>query len=190
MNNDIMIDLKKIDNTCTLFLDRDGVINYEKKNEYVLDWEGFVFMPGVKEALKMVNELFGVIVIITNQKCIGKGLITTGELNHIHQNMLQEIEAAGGRIDHIYFCPDLEDDSPDRKPNHGMALQAKQDFGQIDFSKSCMVGNKLSDMQFARNAGITSIFAATTNPETAFPHPLIDFRFNSLIEFASELTKP
>ena len=183
------MNLKEIDKSWTLFLDRDGVINYEKKNEYVLNWDEFVFMPGVKDALKILNDYFGVIVIITNQKCIGKGLITIEGLQQIHQNMLQQIELAGGRIDNIYFCPDLEDHSPNRKPNAGMALQAKTDFPQIDITKTIMVGNKLSDMQFARNAGVTSIFAATTNPETAFPHPFIDIRFNTLLEFAEALTK-
>lgn len=184
-----MIDLKEIDKSWTLFLDRDGVINYEKKNEYVLQWDEFIFMPAVKDALKILNKLFGVIVIITNQKCIGRGLLTVDGLNNIHQQMVNEIAAAGGRIDQIYFCPDLEDDSPNRKPNHGMALQAKNDFPQIDFSKSIMVGNKLSDMQFARNAGIASVFAATTNPDTAFPHPLIDLRVNDLFDFATTLIK-
>lgn len=183
------MNLKEINKSWTLFLDRDGVINYEKKDEYVLHWDEFIFMPGVKDALKILNELFGVIVIVTNQKCIGKKLLTTEDLQLIHQNMVNEIAAAGGRIDRIYFCPDLEDDSPNRKPNHGMALQAKKDFPQINFSKSMMVGNKLSDMQFARNAGITSIFAATTNPDTAFPHPLIDLRVNDLFDFATALTK-
>lgn len=183
------MNLKEINKSWTLFLDRDGVINYEKKDEYVLRWDEFIFMPGVKDALKILNELFGVIVIVTNQKCIGKKLLTTEDLQLIHQNMVNEIAAAGGRIDQIYFCPDLEDDSPNRKPNHGMALQAKQDFPQIDFSKSMMVGNKLSDMQFARNAGITSVFAATTNPDTEFPHPLIDLRVNDLLDFATALTK-
>ncbi len=184
-----MTNLTQIDKSWTLFLDRDGVINYEKKNEYVLNWEDFVFMPGVKEALQILNSAFAVIVIVTNQKCIGKKLLTTEELKNIHQQMLNEIEKAGGRIDRIYFCPDLEDSSQNRKPNHGMALQAKNDFPQIDLTKSIMVGNKLSDMEFARNAGITSVFAATTNPDTAFPHSLIDIRVNNLLEFAS-LIKP
>ena len=183
------MNLKEIDKSWTLFLDRDGVINVEKKNEYVLQWDEFVFMPGVKEALQILNPLFDVIVIVTNQKCIGKKLLTTEGLKDIHQNMLANIEAAGGRIDQIYFCPDLEDESPNRKPHHGMALQAKQDFSQIDFSKSIMVGNKLSDMQFARNAGISSVFAATTNPDTPYPHPLIDLRVPSLLAFA-QLIKP
>jgi len=179
--------LNEVDKSWTLFLDRDGVINSELKNDYVLEWGAFHFLEGVKQALKTLNGLFSNIVIVTNQKCIGKGLISVEELNAIHRKMILEIEEAGGRIDKIYFCPDLSDDSPNRKPNAGMALQAKADFPQIDFSKSIMVGNKLSDMQFGRNAGVYTVFAATTNPETAFPHPAIDYRVNSLLEFSEAL---
>ncbi len=182
-----MIDFKKIDNSWTLFLDRDGVINVEKQNDYVLNWDDFIFMPNVKEALQILNAVFGTIVIVTNQKCIGKGLLTANELQIIHQNMVHEITIAGGRIDAIYFCPDLYDDSPNRKPNAGMALQAKKDFPAINFATTIIVGNKLSDMQFGRNANIHTVFAATTNPETNFPHPLIDFRVHSLIDFAQHL---
>jgi histidinol-phosphate phosphatase family protein len=179
--------LKEIDKSWTLFLDRDGVINAELKNDYVLEWESFHFLEGVKQALKTLNGLFTTIVIVTNQKCIGKGLISEAGLAALHQQMIQEIEESGGRIDKIYYCPDLSDDSPNRKPNAGMALQAKADFPLIDFSKSIMVGNKLSDMQFGRNAGVHTVFAATTNPETAFPHPAIDYRVNSLLEFSEAL---
>ena len=181
------MNLNEVDKSWTLFLDRDGVINAELKNDYVLEWEAFHFLEGVKKALKTLNGLFTTIVIVTNQKCIGKGFISETGLAVIHKHMIQEIEAAGGRIDKIYYCPDLSDDSPNRKPNAGMALQAKSDYPQIDLSKSIMVGNKLSDMQFGRNAGIYTVFAATTNPETAFPHPAIDFRVNSLLEFSEAL---
>lgn len=180
-----MLDIKSIDENWALFLDRDGLINVEIQGDYVLSWEGFTFMPGVKEALKILNPLFTTIVIITNQKCIGKGMLTVSGLNVIHEKMLNEIALAGGRIDKIYYCPDLEGGSPNRKPNPGMAFQAKNDFQNIDFSKTIMVGNKLSDMQFGRNAGVHTVFAATTNPGTPFPHPLIDVRVNSLLEFAS-----
>jgi histidinol-phosphate phosphatase family protein len=184
-----MIDLQQVDKSWTLFLDRDGVINCEKKGSYVLKWEEFLFLDGVKDALKILNGLFGITVIITNQPCIGKKLLTTDGLQIIHSNMVREIVSAGGRIDKIYFCPDLEDRSPNRKPNPGMALQAKHDFQEIDFSKTVIIGNKLSDMEFGRNTGIKTIFAATTNPDTPFPHPLIDLRVNSLLEFAVALTK-
>ena len=101
--------------------------------------------------------------------------------------MQREVEIVGGRIDKIYFCTDLDNDSPMRKPNPGMALQARQDFPQIDFSKTIMVGNKPSDMRFGRAAGMFTVFVATTNPETPFPHPDIDLRFSSLKEFAEAL---
>lgn len=184
-----MFDLQVIDKSWTLFLDRDGVLNYEKKGDYVLNWEQFKFLDGVTDALKILNEHFGVTVIITNQRCIGKGLLSVEGLHTIHSNMTREIILAGGRIDKIYFCPDLDNDSADRKPNIGMAKQAKRDFPSIDFSKTIMIGNKLSDMEFGRNAGIKTIFIASTNPDTPFPHALIDCRFNSLAAFAKALMK-
>ncbi|MGN6534085.1 MAG: D-glycero-alpha-D-manno-heptose-1,7-bisphosphate 7-phosphatase [Ginsengibacter sp.] len=182
-----MVNLKSINKTWTLFLDRDGVINHEKKADYILNRDEFVFYDHVPESLKILSEIFGIIVIVTNQKGIGKKLMTIEDLDDIHAYMLGEIEKFGGRIDEIYYCSDLEDTSPNRKPNVGMAYQAQTHFNEIDFSKSLIAGNKLSDMQFGRNAGISTVFIATTNPETEFPHELIDFRFNSLYEFAKEL---
>jgi histidinol-phosphate phosphatase family protein len=179
-----MLNLQQVDSSWTLFLDRDGVINHEKKADYILHWNEFKFYDGVKEAMSILNRQFNTIVMVTNQKGIGKKLMTLDDLNDIHYNMLAEIQTAHGRIDKIYFSPDLEDSSPNRKPNHGMALQAKADYEHIDFSKSIMVGNKLSDMHFGRNAAMHTVFLATTNPETDFPHPAIDLRFNNLLEFA------
>lgn len=179
-----------IDKSWTLFLDRDGVINHDTPNSYVFNADGFKFFDNVPEAIKIFSELFSIIVVVTNQKGVGRGLMTLDDLNGIHTKMLKGIGEGNGRIDKIYFCTDLEDSSPNRKPNPGMAFQAKSDFPAIDFSKSIMVGNKLSDMQFAKSAGIsTTVFLPTTNPETAFPHPLIDLRFNNLMELAEALTK-
>jgi histidinol-phosphate phosphatase family protein len=182
-----MIQLPIIDKSYTLFIDRDGVINYEKKESYILNWNEFQFYKDVTSAMKIFNEIFGTIIMVTNQKGIGKKLMTTDDLNNIHQNMQLHIESAGGRIDKIYYCSDLADTSINRKPNPGMAFQAKADFPLIDFGKSFMIGNKLSDMQFGRNAGMNTIYLATTNPEISFPHPDIDFRFNTLFEFSAAL---
>ena len=181
--------LPAIDKSWTLFIDRDGVINHEKKEDYILNWNEFVFYDGVKEAMKILNPLFGRIVMVTNQKGVGRGLMSLDDLQNIHTNMLSEIEANGGRVDHIFFCSDIDSNSPNRKPNPGMAFQAKTKYPEIDFSKSLMVGNKISDMEFGRNADINTVFVATTNPETAFPHPSIDFRFKDLLAFAEALTK-
>jgi histidinol-phosphate phosphatase family protein len=182
-----MLDLSSVTSQWTLFLDRDGVINEEKLGEYILHWDYFIVSKGVLEAFKKLNDTFGRIVIVTNQKGVGKGLMQQEALDTIHREMQRKVEIAGGRIDRIYACTDLDDASPSRKPNHGMALQAQKDFPDIDFSRSIMVGNKLSDMRFGRNAGMFTVFVSTTNPETPFPHPDIDLRFNSLSDFASAL---
>lgn len=182
-----MLDLKNINTSWTLFLDRDGVINVEKKNEYVLNISGFIFLDNVQQAIKMLAEIFGLIFITSNQRGVAKELMTIEDLHDVHAYMMEEIKKFNGRIDKIYYCTDLDNTSLNRKPNPGMALQAKKDFPQVDFSKSIMAGNKLSDMQFARNAGMYSVFIASTNPETSFPHELIDARFNSLFEFATAI---
>lgn len=180
-------DLSQIDKTWTLFLDRDGVINDEIENEYVLSWEGFVFSKGVLETFKMLTEFFGRIIIVSNQRGVGKELMTEEDLIDIHKEMIREVHNAGGKIDKIYYCTDKNDTCFNRKPNPGMALQAKKDFPDIDFSKSIMVGNKLSDMRFGRNAGMYTVFLTTTNPDTPFPHPYIDAQYAGLLDFALAL---
>lgn len=179
-----MLHPELIDEQWTLFLDRDGVINYEKEADYIYNRNEFRFYPGAPEALAFFAKRFGKIVIVTNQKGVGKGLMTDAALNDIHTYLQETIQAAGGRIDRIYYCPDLDDNSPNRKPNPGMAMQAKADMPEINFEKSIMVGNRMSDMLFGRNAGIYTVFLATTHAETPFPHPNIDLRFNDLTAFA------
>jgi D-glycero-D-manno-heptose 1,7-bisphosphate phosphatase len=182
-----MLDPSLIDKGWTLFLDRDGVINEEKPDGYILHRGEFVFYEGVKEAVRVLAEKFGLIVIVTNQRGIGKGLMTASDLQDIHDNMVFEMVKAGGRVDDIYYCDSLSDDHPMRKPNPGMALQAKKDHPGIDLHRSIMVGNTLSDMEFGKNAGMHTVFLRTTRPEQPLPHPLIDLSFNSLSDFAKVL---
>ena len=99
--------------------------------------------------------------------------------------MVIEIEKVGGKIDGIYYCPELE--SPNRKPNPGMGLQAVKDFPDIDLSKALMVGNTLSDMGFGRNLGIKTVFLTTTRPEVDTRDERIDAEYPSLIAFALDL---
>ena len=176
-----MFDLKTIDNSWTLFLDRDGVINFERNNDYVKAWDEFKFYDESIKALPLLAAKFTTIVITTNQKGVGKGIMTEESLQTIHHNMVSEIEKMGGRIDHIFYCIDVDNDSINRKPQPGMAFQAQEKFPSIDFTKSIMVGNRTSDMEFGRNAGLHTVFLATTRPETAYPNPLIDYRFNHLL---------
>ena len=141
----------------TLFLDRDGVINKLRPDDYVKSWEEFEFTPGILDALARWNRRFKYIIIVTNQRGVGKGVMTTDDLEAIHQKMVQIIEAHGGRIDRIYCCTATSDADPNRKPNPGMAQQAKLDFPDIDFQKSIMIGDSESDILFAKNVGMKGI---------------------------------
>jgi D-glycero-D-manno-heptose 1,7-bisphosphate phosphatase len=135
----------------------------------------------------LLAQHFNRIVIVTNQRCIGRGLLSVQGLQDIHAQMLQQIEQQGGRIDKIYFCPDVDSNSPCRKPATGMGLQAQQDFPDINFSDAVMVGNTLGDMQFGKNLGMQTVFIPSTRPETPFPHPLIDQRYQNLLQFAQAI---
>ncbi len=179
--------LSDIDPSWTLFLDRDGVINVEKKDDYIRNWDEFIFYEESLKAFAKLSHCFNRIIITTNQKGVGKQWMTESDLQNIHKRMVEKIVAVGGRIDHIFYCTDLENDSFNRKPQPGMAIQAKALFPEIEFSKSIMVGNRMSDMEFGRNAGLHNVFLATTHPETPFPDDRIDFRFNHLQAFAESL---
>lgn len=183
-----MTDLKIIDKSWTLFLDRDGVINNEKHMDYINTWDQFKFFPGVKEAIKTFTEKFGNIFIVTNQRGVAKGLTKLEDLETIHKNLLKEIEAAGGRITKVYFCCDMDDSSENRKPNPGMGLQAKEDFPEVDFSKSVMIGNTISDMEFGRNIGSAiNIFIRSTHPLLGIQHPAVDLIFPDLLSVSKAL---
>ena len=148
------IDVSRYD---TLFLDRDGVINKLRQNDYVKCWDEFEFLPGVFEALAKWKDHFKHIIIVTNQRGIGKGLMTDEDLNSIHQQMINEIERHSGRIDKIYYCSSLTEEDFNRKPGIGMFQQAANDFGDIIPETSLMIGDSESDMEFAENCGMIGI---------------------------------
>lgn len=151
--------LRRIDKSWTLFLDRDGVINQRIVGGYVARVSEFNFPPGVLESMSSFATIFGRVVVVTNQQGIGKGLMTHHQLSEVHKFMITEIEASGGRIDAVYYCSDLaSDDNSCRKPSPFMANQARLDFPEIDFSKSIMVGDSVSDMEFGKACGMKTVF--------------------------------
>jgi histidinol-phosphate phosphatase family protein len=178
--------LNHIDNNWTLFLDRDGVLNHQKEGSYILNWDEFIFYEGVLQAMHFFAAQFKYIFIITNQRGVGKELMTENDLQEIHHNMQTTIEHAGGRIDGMYYCTE-PDGSFCRKPAPGMALQAQKDFPDVDFSKSVMVGNSMSDMEFGRNIGATTVFVTTTNPTVDHTDSRFDAVYKSLEDFANAL---
>jgi D-glycero-alpha-D-manno-heptose 1-phosphate guanylyltransferase len=142
----------------TLFLDRDGIINRHRPNDYVKSWDEFEFLPNIRNFLAICNKHFKHVIIVTNQRGVGKGIMTEKELIDIHAKMLEEIEKHGGRIDNIYYCTATSDDDINRKPNIGMALQVKRDYPDIDFSKSLMIGDSESDAIFAKKLGMKMLY--------------------------------
>ncbi len=177
-----------IDDTWCLFLDRDGVINKRVEGGYIKKWEEFEFLPGVLEALHIFSGVFDKIFVVTNQQGIGKGLMTEIDLEHIHDEMIQEIKINGGRINKIYHAPFREEEhSVFRKPDIGLARKAKIDFPSIQFEKSIMAGDSKTDLQFGRNAGMFTALISTDKELRKENIELVDFTYPNLISFAKEL---
>jgi histidinol-phosphate phosphatase family protein len=176
----------KMDNSWSLFLDRDGVINKRIPDEYIKNWEDFRFLPGALESLEIFSLFFKHIFIVTNQAGIEKGRLTHQELEYIHNQMMEYIQFYGGRIDEIYYCPFKPDLDPMcRKPNPGMALQAKSDFPDIDFKKCLMVGDSDSDMAFGNNLGMRTILVGHKSDNLfEYKNSIPDCKLDSLADVA------
>lgn len=179
--------IKNIDRSWTLFLDRDGVINVEKEDDYIRNWSEFRFIEGALESFPVFSKTFGRVFIVTNQKGVGKGLMSAESLGEIHNGIIQTVQEAGGRIDRIYCCTAVDNNDPCRKPNTGMALTAKKEFPDIDFNRSLMIGNTLGDMRFGRSCGMYTIFIPSQKPMPEIPNSLIDEVFPSLAGVAKAL---
>ncbi len=146
-----------------VIFDRDGVLNVD--HGYAYDPAKLEWVPGAKAAVKRVNDAGAVAVIATNQSGIGRGYYTEADMQAFHVEMLAQLGAAGARIDGIYFAPHHEDaaedryrvaDHPDRKPNPGMLLRALADFA-VAPADAVMIGDKPSDMEAARRAGVRGV---------------------------------
>jgi D-glycero-D-manno-heptose 1,7-bisphosphate phosphatase len=136
------------------FLDRDGVINRKPpEGQYVTRWEEMHFLPGVAEAIAMLGEAGFRVIVVTNQRCVAKGLLTGPELELIHQRMCGELTASGAVIDEVYYCPHEEEPRCScRKPATGMLLTAARAH-QIDLTASWMIGDSDRDIEAGRKAG-------------------------------------
>lgn len=173
----------------TLFLDRDGVINRRLPDTYVKSWNEFEFTHRCLEAMPIFKSMFEVIVVVTNQQGVGKGLMKAEELDAIHENMKNEIKKSGGNISKVYYAPGLRKDNPfTRKPNPGMGYEAKKDFPTIDFQKSIMVGDSFSDIEFGWQLGMKTIFIEGKEEETERTANIpVDGRFENLWQFSQFL---
>lgn len=170
-----------------LFLDRDGVINIEKDGSYIFGPDELHFYEGALEAIAKARQHFDIVLVVTNQRGIGRGMMTEEALKEIHASLLLSLQNKGGHIEAFYFAPSIDNNNELRKPNTGMALQAKADYPAIDFSRSVMIGNNLSDMQFGKKMGMHTVFLHTTKEKIDLPHELIDEQFDSLASWSKTL---
>jgi histidinol-phosphate phosphatase family protein len=179
--------LSDVNESWTLFLDRDGVINNKLQNDYVKHISEFDFLPNVLYALHLLKDSFYKIIVVTNQQGIAKGLMNETSLSIIHQYMIHEVEQSQGSIDDIYHCPHFDGDcSYCRKPNIGMAIEAQKDYPFIDFKKSIMIGDSESDMDFGMKCGMYNVFIGTYKSHMS---KKVNIFADSLIDFAKLFLK-
>lgn len=142
-----------------VFLDRDGVVNVD--HGYVGRWEDFEFVPGAVDAMRRLHQAGWRLVVVTNQSGIARGYYTEADYEALTAQMKAELAAAGAPLAAVYHCPHhpkgsvaaYARDCDCRKPAPGMILRAAQELG-ISLAESVLVGDKASDAQAARAAGV------------------------------------
>ncbi len=151
-----------------VFLDRDGTVNVLTPGEYILHPRNIRLLPGVAKAIKKLNSLGYLVIIITNQGVIGRGVLTEKKLDEIHAIMIRRLAKGGAKIDAIYHCPHHPKAilpghairCACRKPNIGMILKALRQFA-IDKKKSFLIGDATDDILAGKRAHIKTILVKT-----------------------------
>jgi D-glycero-D-manno-heptose 1,7-bisphosphate phosphatase len=165
--------------TRAVFLDRDGVINRNApEGQYVTNWEDFHILPGVAEGIALLNREGFSVIVVTNQRCVAKGLITAADLEKMHRRMSEFLARAGAIINAIYYCPhETESYCNCRKPAPGMLLDAARSRG-IELRASWMIGDSETDVEAGKNAGCKTARLTATNDtfDEAERHPITPSR--------------
>jgi len=168
-----------------VFLDRDGTINVEKN--YLYRYEEWEWIAGAQDAIARLNKLGFLVVVVTNQAGIARGLYKERDVERLHQLIAVELKESGASIDAFYFCPhhpDFTDACNCRKPSSGMILEAARNL-HIDLSRSWMVGDKISDIEAGHAAGISTILVRTGYGENESQDTAVsvaDFIVDSIME--------
>lgn len=146
-----------------VFIDRDGTISEEVG--YVNHVSRFRLFPYSATAVKILNENGWLAILTTNQAGVARGYFAETVIEQVHEKLTSELASAGAKLDAIYYCshhptvgePPYRMDCDCRKPKPGLILRAVADFN-IDLSQSWMIGDRYSDVEMARNAGVHSAF--------------------------------
>lgn len=156
-----------------VFFDRDGVINEKApEHDYIKSWSEFKLLPEIINVMKHVQSKGYMIIIVTNQRGIARGLMTIKDLLEIHENLEQELAKYKIFITDILFCPhDISDNCDCRKPKAGMLLKAKKKYN-IDFKKSYFIGDSETDIILTSLVNVKSILFVknlSTKPKQVKP---------------------
>lgn len=162
-----------------IFFDRDGTLNEEVG--YLCDPSDLRLLPGVAEAVRLCNDHEVLTVVVTNQAAIARGLLTEPRLAEIHERLRQMLAAGGAHLDAIYHCPHHPEAEIAsyrvacrcRKPQPGM-IETACGALRVDLARSCVIGDKLSDMGLARSAGIPGILVRTGYGEDSLARTAAD----------------
>jgi len=145
-----------------VLLDRDGVINHDS-DDFIKSPDEWLPIAGSLEAIALLNEHGYQVVVITNQSGVGRGHYSDATLTEIHLKMTRMVEAVGGKISHIYYCPHLPDaDCKCRKPKPGMLEQFSKDAGTA-LADIYFIGDSLRDLQAGIAAGAKPLLVKTGN---------------------------
>jgi len=144
-----------------VFLDRDGVINFKPPHgEYLQDWSEFRLIPGIVDWIRIFNTLNFPVIVVTNQRCVAKGIVPARRLVELHTRMVQELASLGAQIDDIFCCTHEENTCLCRKPHPGLLLQAA-DKWNIDLAQSVFIGDSDRDEQAAAACRVNFIGVET-----------------------------
>jgi D-glycero-D-manno-heptose 1,7-bisphosphate phosphatase len=144
-----------------VLIDRDGVVNVQRTGHYVHTWRDFAFVPGAVDAFVALADAGLPTFVVTNQGGVGRGFLSAGSLEDIHDRMAATILGAGGRLDAIIHCPHSPTDGcPCRKPRPGMLTTLAQRF-EIDLRASTFIGDNVTDLDAGRDAGCRTILVGT-----------------------------
>lgn len=137
------------------FLDRDGVLNRRAApSDYVKSPGEFVWLPGAREGVLRLNREGWLVLVVTNQRGIARGLMSEQDLEAIHAKAQRELREIGARVDGFYHCPHGDEDAcACRKPEPGLILRAARDF-HVDLGASFLIGDDDRDSEAARRAGV------------------------------------
>ncbi|MDX1959131.1 MAG: HAD family hydrolase [Leptospiraceae bacterium] len=165
-----------------IFLDRDGVINKRNLEGYILRWEDFEFEVGVISFLKEIKRRGYYPIIITNQQCIGKKILTKEALDEIHSKMNIYLKKYNAEFFDIFVCPHLEKDECEcRKPKPGLLFQAR-DKHQIQLQNTFFIGDSITDIQAGNHANSKTILLNTNYNQNFRDLVRIDLICDSLLD--------